>query len=83
MNQINEIAESIYNAIQVRVKEDNCTKFLNFAFKDGEFIEYFFTNDMFDSSDDTVYGGLTLEEYTNMSVKDIEEELIYTLNESL
>ena len=83
MNNINEIAKSIYNAIQVRIEEDNCTKFLNFAFKDGEFIEYFFTNDMFDSSDDTVYGGLTLDEYTNMSIKDIEEELLYTQNESL
>lgn len=83
MNQLTEIAKSIYNEIQVGIEEDDCTKFLNFAFKDGEFIEYFFTNDIFNSSGDTVYGGLTLDEYTNMSVEDIEEELLYTLNESL
>ena len=83
MNIINEIAKSIYNAIQVRIEEDNCTEFLNFAFKDGEFIKYFFTNDIFSCTDNTVYGGLTLDEYTNMSIKDIEEELLYTQNESL
>ena len=42
MNQIKEIAKSIYNAIQVRIEEDTCYKFLNFVFKDGEFINYFF-----------------------------------------
>lgn len=83
MNQIKEIAKSIYNAIQVRINEDTCYKFLNFAFKDGEFINYFFTDDMFDSSDDIVYGGLTSDEYTNMSIKDIEEELLYTQKESM
>ena len=83
MNQIKEIANSIYNAIQVRIEEDNCYKFLNFAFKDGEFINYFFTDDIFDSSDDIVYGGLTLDEYTNMSINDIEEELLYTQKESM
>ena len=83
MNNINEIAKSIYNAIQVRIEEDNCPKFLNFAFKDGEFIKYFFTNDMFDSSDDTFYGCLTLDEYTNMSIKEIEEELLYAQNVSM
>ena len=83
MNQIKEIAKSIYNAIQVRIEEDTCYKFLNFAFKDGEFINYFFTDDIFDSSDDIVYGGLTLDEYTNMSINDIEEELLYTQKESM
>lgn len=83
MNQIKEIAKSIYNAIQVRIEEDTCYKFLNFAFKDGEFISYFFTDDMFDSSDDTVYGGLTFDEYTKMSINDIEEELLYTQKESM
>ena len=83
MNQIKEIAKSIYNAIQVRIEEDTCYKFLNFAFKDGEFINYFFTDDMFDSSDDIVYGGLTLDEYTNMSINDIEEEMLYTQKESM
>lgn len=83
MNQIKEIANSIYNAIQVRIEEDTCYKFLNYAFKDGEFIGYFFTDDMFDSSDDTVYGGLTYDEYSNMSIKDIEEELLYTQKESM
>ena len=43
----------------------------------------FFTDDMFDSSDDTVYGGLTFDEYTNMSINDIEEELLYTQKESM
>lgn len=83
MNLIKEIAKSIYNAIQVRIEEDTCCKFLNFAFKDGEFISYFFTDDMFDSSDDTVYGGLTFDEYKNMSINDIEEELLYTQKESM
>lgn len=83
MNQIKEIAKSIYDAIQVRIEEDTCYKFLNFAFKDGEFISYFFTDDMFDSSDDTVYGGLTFDEYTKMSINDIEEELLYTQKESM
>ena len=83
MNQIKEIAKSIYDAIQVRIEEDTCYKFLNFAFKDGEFISYFFTDDIFDSSDDTVYGGLTFDEYTNMSIEDIEGELLYTQKESM
>lgn len=83
MNKIKEIAKSIYNAIQVRIEEDTCYKFLNFAFKDGEFINYFFTDDVFDSSDDIVYGGLTFDEYKNMSIKDIEEELLYTQKESM
>lgn len=83
MNQIKEIAKSIYDAIQVRIEEDTCYKFLNFAFKDGEFINYFFTDDMFDSSDDIVYGGLTFDEYSNMSIKDIEEELLYAQKESM
>lgn len=83
MNIMNEIAKSIYNAIQVRIEEDNCTEFLNFAFKDGEFIKYFFTSDMFNPTDGIVYGGLTLDEYTNMSVEEIEEELLYTQSESL
>lgn len=83
MNQIKEIAKSIYDAIQVRIEEDTCYKFLNFAFKDGEFINYFFTDDVFDSSDDIVYGGLTFDEYKNMSINDIEEELLYTQKESM
>ena len=83
MNNIKEIAKSIYNAIQVRIEEDTCYKFLNFAFKDGEYINYFFTDDIFDSSDDIVYGGLTFDEYTNMSINDIEEELLYTQKESM
>ena len=83
MKTIKEIAKSIYDAIQVRVNEDTCYEFLNFAFKDCEFINYFFTDDIFDSSDDTVYGGLTFDEYTNMSIEDIEEELLYTQKESM
>ena len=83
MNNIKEIAKSIYDAIQVRIEEDTCYKFLNFAFKDGEYINYFFTDDMFGSSDDIVYGGLTSDEYINMSINDIEEELLYTQKESM
>ena len=83
MNNIKEIAKSIYNAIQVRIEEDTCYKFLNFAFKDGEYINFFFTYDVFDSSDDVVYGGLTFDEYKNMSINDIEEELLYTQKESM
>lgn len=83
MNNIKEIAKSIYDAIKVRIEEDTCYKFLNFAFKDGEYINYFFTDDIFDSSDDIVYGGLTSDEYSNMSIKDIEEELLYTQKESM
>lgn len=75
MDKIKEIAKSIYNEIQFCVKENCCKDFLNYVFKDGEFAEYFFTNDIFCTSGDEEYGGLTMDEYTNMSVEDIEEEL--------
>lgn len=78
MNQLKEIAKSIYDEIQVAIIEEKkryC--FLIFKFKDGEFIEYFFSDDLFYSNDDTVYGGFVLDEYTNISIEDIEEELLY------
>ena len=80
-----EIAKSIYDAIQVQINEygvEGCSRFLNFCFnEDGEFVEYFFTDDVFDSTcDELKLGGIEREEYVNMSVEDIEEELEYTLN---
>lgn len=78
MNQINEIAKSIYNEIQVVIEEKKkwyC--YLIFKFKDGEFIEYFFSDDLYYSNDNTVYGGFVLDDYRNISIEDIEEELLY------
>jgi hypothetical protein len=78
MNQIKEIAKSIYDEIQVVIEEKKkWYSYLIFKFKDGEFIEYFFSDDLYYSNDDTVYGGFVLEEYTNISIEDIEEELLY------
>ena len=78
MNQLKEIAKSIYNEIQVVIEEKKkwyC--YLIFKFKDGEFIEYFFSDDLYYSNDDTVYGGFVLGDYRNISIEDIEEELLY------
>ena len=77
-----EIAKSIYDSIQVKVESGYCPRFLNFCFNEnGEFERYFFTEDIFDStSDELKWGGIEREEYINMSVEDIEEELEYTLN---
>ena len=76
MDQIKEIAKSMYNEIQICVKENCCKDFLNYVFEDGEFVKYFFTNDVFDvTRSDKGYGGLTMDEYTNMSAEDIEKEL--------
>lgn len=79
---IKEIAKSIYDAIQVKIESGYCPRFLNFCFnEDGEFVKYFFTDDVFDSSSDELkWGGIEREEYVNMSIEDIEEELEYTLN---
>lgn len=70
-----EIAKSIFDAIQVKVANNSTTKFLNFSFKDGEFEKYFFTDDMFDSTDGVDYWGIELNEYVNMSIEDIVSEL--------
>lgn len=74
-----EIAKRIYDEIQVLIEENKHYSYLIFAFKDCEFIEYFFSDELYYSNDDTVYCGLTFE-YENMSIKDIEEELLYAQN---
>lgn len=80
--KFNEIAKSIFDAIQVKVKNNSTTKFLNFSFKNGEFKEYFFTDDILYTTDDVEYGGIEKDEYINMSIEDIENELYYTYKES-
>ena len=79
-----KIAKKIYDAIQSTINKygiDGCSRFLNFCFnEDGEFVEYFFSEDVFDTTcDELKWGGIEREEYVNMSVEDIEEELEYTI----
>ena len=83
MNQIKEIAKSIYNAIQVRIEEDTCMNGLVYVFYNGNFVKYFFTNDIIYSTENYEYGAIEMEEYIHMSVEDIEEELLYTQKESM
>ena len=84
MKILNEIAKSIYNEIQLMVENGCCPRFLNFLFKDGKFVEYIFADDMFCSNgDEGVWGGVERNEYVNMSVKDIEDELYFTYQESV
>ena len=84
MKMLNEIAKSIYNEIQLMVENGCCPSFLNFLFKDGEFVEYIFTDDIFDSTcDEGVWGGVERTEYVNMSVKNIEDELYFTYQKSV
>ena len=83
MNQIKEIAKSIYNAIQVRIEEDTCINGLVYVFDNGKFVKYFFTNDIIYSTENYEYGAIEMEDYIHMSVEDIEEELLYTQKESM
>lgn len=83
MNQIKEIAKSIYNAIQVRIEEDTCMNGLVYVFDNGKFVKYFFTNDIIYSTENYEYGAIEMEDYIHMSVEDIEEELLYTQKESM
>lgn len=84
MKMLKEIAKSIYNEIQLMDENGCCPRFLNFLFKDGKFVEYIFTDDMFCSNgDEGVWGGVERNEYVNMSVKDIEDELYFTYQESV
>ena len=85
MKELNEIAKSIYNKIQSMIEDGYCPDFLNFLFNyDGEFVEYIFTNDMIcTNGDEGVWGGIERNEYINMSVKDIEDELYFTYQESI
>ena len=75
-----EIAKSIYDAIQVLIEEKKHYIYLIFVFKDGEFIEYFFSDELYYSNDDTVYCGFVLREYLDIRIEDIEEELLYAQN---
>ena len=84
MKMLKEIAKSIYNEIQLMDENACCPRFLNFLFKDGKFVEYKFTDDIFGSTcDEGVWGGVERNEYVNMSVKDIEDELYLTYQESV
>lgn len=78
MKKIKEIAKSIYNEIQVMIEEEKRWIYLIFKFKDGEFISYFFSSDLYYSNDDNVYGGFLMpEDYRDIRIEDIEEELLY------
>ena len=84
MKMLKEIAKSIFNEIQLMYENGCCPRFLNFLFKDGKFVEYIFTDDLFCSNgDEGVWGGVERNEYVNMSVKDIEDELYFTYQESV
>lgn len=73
-----EISKRIYNEIQVMIEEEKRWIYLIFKFKDGEFIEYFFSDELYYSNDDTVYGGFLMpEDYRYIRIEDIEEELLY------
>lgn len=79
--ELKDIAKRIYDAIQTEIESSYCPSFLNFSFNEnGEFVEYFFTDDIFGGNESYKWGGIERNEYVNMSVEDIEEELNYTLN---
>lgn len=79
--ELKDIAKRIYDAIQTEIESSYCPSFLNFSFNEnGEFVEYFFTDDIFGDDGTLKWGGIERNEYVNMSVEDIEEELNYTLN---
>lgn len=82
--ELKDIAKRIYNDIQSTINEygvEGCPDFLNFCFdENNDFVEYFFTSDIFGGNDSYKWGGIERNEYVNMSVEDIEEELNYTLN---
>lgn len=79
---IKNLAKQIAVEIEERVKNDNTTLFLLFECKDGKF-SYSFSNDNHHCSDiHFICDAIDEDEYTNMSVADIEDELIYFFKEN-
>ncbi len=81
--ELKDITKRIYNDIQSKINEygvERCPYFLNFCFDENdEFVEYFFTSDIFGGDDTYKWGGIERKEYVNMSIEDIEEELKFVL----
>lgn len=82
MKTLKELAKSIATEIEERVKNDNTSLYLLFECKDGKF-SYSFSNDNHHCSDiNFICDAIDEDEYTNMSVADIEDELVYFFKEN-
>lgn len=82
MKKLNELAKQIAVEIEERVKNDNTSLFLLFECKDGKF-SYKFSSDNYYCCDiDFACNSIDEDEYVNMSVADIEEELEYFFKEN-
>lgn len=79
---MNELAKQIAAEIEEKVKNDNTTLYLLFEYKDDKF-SYSFSNDNHHCNDiDFTCNSIDEDEYTNMSVADIEDELEYFFKEN-
>lgn len=82
MKTLKELAKQIAAEIEERVKNDNTTLYLLFEYKDDKF-SYKFSNDNHYCSDiDFACNSIDEDEYVNMSVAEIEDELVYFFNEN-
>lgn len=79
---IKNLAKQIAAEIEKRVKNDNTTLYLLFECKDGKF-SYSFSNDNYHCNDiDFACNAIDEDEYVNMSVAEIEDELVYFFKEN-
>lgn len=79
---IKELAKQIAVEIEEKVKNNSTTLYLLFECKDGKF-GYSFANDNNHCNDiDFACNSIDEDEYVNMSVEDIEEELEYFFKEN-
>lgn len=77
---INELAKQIAAEIEEKVKNDSTSLYLLFKYQDGKF-SYSFSNDNHHCCD-IDFACDSFDEYTNMSVAEIEEELEYFFKEN-
>lgn len=79
---INELAKQIAVEIEEKVKNNSTSLYLLFECKDGKF-SYKFSNDNHHCNDiNFICDAIDEDEYVNMSVEDIEEELEYFFKEN-
>lgn len=79
---MNELAKQIAAEIEEKVKNDNTSLYLLFKYQDGKF-SYSFSNDNHHCSDiNFICDAIDEDEYVNMSVAEIEDELEYFFNEN-
>lgn len=79
---IKNLAKQIAAEIEERVKNNNTTLYLLFKYQDGKF-GYSFSNDNYYCCDiDFACDSFDEDEYTNMSVAEIEDELVYFFKEN-